>query len=384
MSALTLPGFANVHSHAFQRLMRGDVQRRDASRADSFWTWREQMYHHALTLDLAGIEAAARLCYREALEGGYTALGEFHYLHHDRDGGAWPDPVASARVHCRVARELGLRLTLLWTVYARGGIDQPLGPLQRRFATPSIDDVWRALDALGDEVGDTIALGLALHSVRAVPRSWMRPLVEEARRRGLVVHAHAAEQPAEVDACRAAFGLSPVALLAAEGVAGRDVTLVHATWIDDDDIAELARAGTRVALCPTTEGDLGDGFARADALHHAGVPMCIGSDSHVVLDPLVELRAVEYLARRQAGQRCVIVDAHGAVAPALLSIGSDNGYAALGLSNVGDRITLRDDRVFEGTRDRLAVALTSGHRGLVDTVEVAGHVVVSGGRHVGA
>ncbi|MFO0748077.1 MAG: amidohydrolase family protein [Myxococcota bacterium] len=119
---LALPGFANVHSHAFQRLLRGDVQRRDPGRADSFWTWREQMYRRALTLDLESLRAAARLCYVECLEGGYTAVGEFHYLHHAPDGRPWPDPLAAARVHLAAARDAGIRLALLWTVYARGGI----------------------------------------------------------------------------------------------------------------------------------------------------------------------------------------------------------------------------------------------------------------------
>ncbi|MCC6624707.1 MAG: formimidoylglutamate deiminase [Deltaproteobacteria bacterium] len=379
--SVVLPGFANVHSHAFQRLMRGAAQRRDPARADTFWSWRSRMYELAGAMDLAGLEAAARLTYRECLEAGYTAVGEFHYLHHDRDGRPWPDPVAAARAHIRAAREVGIRVALLHTVYACGGIGEPLTPAQRRFATAALGDVTRALDLLAaEDDGRRVRIGLAIHSIRAVPREWLGPLAAEARARRMPIHAHVAEQPAEVAACRAAYGLSPVALLAAEGVVGPDVTFVHATWLDDDDIQILARSGTRVALCPTTEADLGDGIARVAELYRAGVPLCVGSDSHAVIDALREVAMCEQLARLRSGERCVIADGTGAVAPALVAIGHDHGYAALGLPADGDRVTLAGERFFAAVDDPAAAALTGGHAGLVDRVEVDGVVVVSGGR----
>ncbi|MCA9515809.1 MAG: formimidoylglutamate deiminase, partial [Myxococcales bacterium] len=352
---------------------------------DSFWTWREAMYSLALTLGLDDLRAAARLCYAECLEAGYTAVGEFHYLHHDRDGAPWaPDPLAAARAHLAAARDVGIRVTLLHTVYARGGVETPLLPRQRRFATHALDDVARALDGLAadDHVdGVRARVGLAIHSVRAVPRAWLGPLAELARARALPLHAHVSEQPREVADCRAAHGLSPVALLAAEGVLGPDLTAVHATWLDPEDVALLAEHGVTVALCPTTEGDLGDGVPDTPALHAAGVPLCVGSDSHAVIDPFAELRLLEYQARARTGRRCVVTDATGAVAPALARIGHDHGYRALGLPGDGDRVHLRaGDRALEATRDPLAAALVGGHRGLVDRVEVAGELVVSGGR----
>ncbi len=385
-AALALPGFANVHSHAFQRLLRGGVQRRDPARDDTFWTWRERMYALAGSLDLAGIEAAARLTFVEGLEAGYTAVGEFHYLHHGPDGAPWPgDPVAAARAVIRAARQAGVRLTLLWTVYARGGFDAPLSGAQARFASRAVDDVWRALDVLATEAdGRRVRLGLALHSVRAVPEAWLGPLAAGARARGLPLHAHVSEQPAEVAACRAATGLSPVGLLAREGVLGPDFTAVHATWLDDEDVARLAASGSLVGLCPTTEGDLGDGVPRTADLHAAGVRLAIGSDSHAVIDPFSELRLAELQARAATLTRCVLVDAQGRVAPVLQRIGHDHGYSSLGLPSDGDRVTLRADaRALQGCPDPLAAALTAGHPGLVDVVEVDGQRVVEGGRHLG-
>lgn len=385
MSTLALPGFANVHSHAFQRLMRGEVQRRDPARADTFWTWRERMYAHANTLDLDALEAAARLVYIECLEGGFTAVGEFHYLHHAPDGRPYEDPVAAAKVHLRAARAAGIRMTLIWCVYARGGFDREPSAGQRRFLTRHLGEVERALDALAPEVdGALTRLGLAIHSVRAVPREWLGPLAELAARRALPLHVHASEQRAEVEDCIDHTGLSPIALLAAHGVLGPTTTVVHGTWLDDEDVALLARHRALVALCPTTEGDLGDGIARVAELHAAGVRLCIGSDSHAVIDPFAELRLVEYLARVTTRRRCVLTDETGAVAPALAAVGSAHGYTSLGLSSDGDRVELdASDRVFEASADPIATAFVGGHRGLVARTIVDGQVVVEGGRWIG-
>lgn len=385
MSTLVLPGFANVHSHAFQRLLRGEVQHRDPDREDTFWTWREAMYSLANRMDLDAIEAAARLTYVEGLEGGYTAVGEFHYLHHAPDGSPWPDPTAAAQAHLRAARQAGIRLTLLHTVYVRGGFGKAATDGQRRFLTKTLDEVDAQLDRLAPLVdGARTRLGLAIHSVRAVPEAWLAPLAQRARDLGLPLHLHAAEQTGEVDQCRAATGLTPVALLAQNGVLSPRTTIVHGTWLDDADVALLAESGTTVALCPTTESDLGDGIPRVADLFAAGVPLAIGTDSHAVLDPFVELRQVESLARLATRKRCILADATGAVAPVLQQIGTTNGYRCLDLDASGDTVTLdTTDRVFEGTRDHRAVALTSGHRGLVSQVTVRGERVVDGGRWLG-
>lgn len=385
MSTLVLPGFANVHSHAFQRLLRGEVQHRDPTREDTFWTWREAMYSLANRVDLDAIEAAARLTYVEGLEGGYTAVGEFHYLHHAPDGSPWADPTSAARAHLRAARQAGIRLTLIHTVYVRGGFGKTASDGQRRFLSKTLDEVDAQLERLASLVdGTRTRLGLAIHSVRAVPEDWLGPLGERARALGLPLHVHAAEQTGEVDQCRAATGLTPVGLLARHGVLSPRTTLVHGTWLDDDDVALIAESGATVALCPTTEADLGDGIPRVADLFARGVPLAIGTDSHVVLDPFVELRQVESLARLATRKRCVLADDTGAIAPVLQRIGTAHGYRCLDLDATGDSVTLdTSDRVFEGTRDHHAVALTSGHRGLVTKVTVAGEAVVDGGRWLG-
>ncbi len=384
-----LPGLANAHSHAFQRWLRGHVQHRDPEREDSFWSWRERMYALAAGLDLQGLEAASRATYVECLEAGYTAVGEFHYLHHGAGGGPWrkapDDSLAASRAVLRAAGQAGIRLALLWTVYARGGFGRPLSERQARFGTSDPDHVRRALDGLTELVdGERTTLGLALHSVRAVPEAWLGPLAEEARTRGLPLHVHVSEQPAEVHDCLRATGLTPVGLLSREGVLGRGTTLVHATWLDEDDLGLVSRSGARICLCPTTEGDLGDGVPRTAELHERGVHLCIGSDSHATIDPFAELRALEHQARNATGRRCVLTDDAGHVAPALLDIASTAGYRALALPSTGDRVYLdQDARLLEGSGEHwLAAALTAGHPGLVRRVEVGGEVVVEGGRHM--
>ncbi len=383
-SYLSLEGFANSHSHAFQRLLRGQVQQRDPNRADSFWTWRDRMYQHANALDLDALERAARLTYVECLESGYTAIGEFHYLHRDIDGSPYADPIATSLAHLRAARDTGIRLTLLFCVYVRGGFDRPLSPAQRRFETRSLDEVKRAIDLLSPHFdGRRTRLGLAIHSVRAVPREWLGPLAELARARDLPLHIHASEQKREVEECLAREGLTPVRLLAAEDILSPTTTVVHATWLDDADLDALERSRTLVALCPTTEGDLGDGIPRLQDLHRRGIRLCIGSDSHAVIDPFAELRAAEHLARLATLERCVLTDATGAVAPTLQAMGSANGYSSLRLDARGDRVHLDlGARLFECTGDHIATALTSGHPGIISRVEVDHELVVDHGRHL--
>lgn len=386
MSTLVLPGFANCHSHAFQRAMRGGPQRRPPGQPEAdatFWSWRDRMYDHANSLDLAGLEDIALLTYIECLEGGYTSVGEFHYLHHDRDGTAYADPVATARVHVRAAQKAGIRLALAWCVYHQAHFDRPLLKTQRRFRVDSVAETFDSIDQLSALSTPSTRIDLALHSVRAVPRMWMGPLAEQARARGLKIHVHVSEQHKEVLDCRAHTGLSPIALLAAEGVLGPDVLLVHATWLDNDDIDLIARSGATVVLCPTTEGDLGDGIPPISALVARGVPMAIGSDSHAVIDPFAELRHAEYLARVAALRRVVFADVHGEASPALIELGSTAGQKALGFE-LGDKVVLdNDNRVFSRCEDPLATALLGGHRGLVRNVEVAGHTVVEDGRWCG-
>jgi formiminoglutamate deiminase len=342
------------------------------------------MYELAGRLTAPDLERVARNAYAECLEAGYTAIGEFHYLHR-LSGAADPEDVLeSSRVLLRAAAQTGIRITLLWTVYHQGGFNRPLEGRQRPFRAEDLDDVSRALDALSGEVdGERATLGLAIHSVRAVPRDWFGPLAQLAEARDLVLHAHVSEQPAENEACLQATGLTPLALLEREGALSPRFTGVHATWLTPEDLSILSRTGSNVCICPTTEGDLGDGFAPTKALVAAGVPLSIGSDSHAVIDPFAELRTLEYQARAQAGARCVLTDDQGAVGPRLLQIGSEHGYRALGLGQSGDRVLIdQEARAMSDLGEPLGAIMTAGHPGVVERVEVAGEVLVEGGKHV--
>jgi formimidoylglutamate deiminase len=299
---LSLPGFVNAHSHAFQRALRGKTEGGD------FWAWRESM------LDLAGgltpehVRESYVATYREMRSAGYTAVGEFHY-------------VGPAEAHAAVeaAREAGIELVLLLSAYGRGGID--------RFRQASVAEY---LDQVEELAGAGARVGLAPHSVRACPREWLAEIGAYAEGKGLVLHVHADEQPREIEECLAEHGLRPIELLAETGCLGPRTTIVHGTHADDRELDLLAEAGARVCLCPTTEANLGDGFPPLEGLLARGIPLCIGSDSNVRIDPLEELREIEGTARRQQLRRNVVA------VDVLLEIGSAVGAAALGLDQWQD------------------------------------------------
>ena len=296
------PGFVNAHSHAFQRGLRGLVEHGDPDhREDDFWTWREQMYALAQSLDPASIREASERCYREMLHAGYSSVAEFHYVHHRPDGAPYEDPNALAKAVAQAAEEAGIRLLLLPVAYARGGIP--------RFRDARVEEFLDRVDALrGWAKGrDLVEVGVAAHSVRAVPREWLEGIGEYARRSDLPLHVHADEQPREIEECREEHGMSPVELLAETGFLGRRTTVVHATHADERELGLLAERGSSVCACPTTEGNLGDGFLPAQSIMRLGIGLKIGSDSHVRIDPFEELRDIETCARRLAGRRNVLV-----------------------------------------------------------------------------
>jgi formimidoylglutamate deiminase len=293
--SLTLPGFVNAHSHAFQRALRGKVEGGD------FWGWRESMLDVARGLAPGQVREDYAATYREMRAAGYTAVGEFHYV-----------GFAEAQAAAEAAREAGIELVLLLAAYGRGGLE--------RFRQGSAAEYLRQVEALG-EAGARV--GLAPHSVRACPREWLEEIGAYAARDGLVLHAHAGEQPREIEECLAEYGLRPIELLAATGCLGPRTTVVHATHADERELDLLAEHGAGVCLCPTTEANLGDGFPPLEGLLARGIPLCIGSDSNVRIDPLEELRELEGTARRLTLRRNVISVA------ALLAIGTRG--AALGL-----------------------------------------------------
>jgi formimidoylglutamate deiminase len=296
------PGFVNAHSHAFQRGLRGRVERRDPDHLeDDFWSWRERMYALAESLDPTSIREASERCFREMLSAGYTSVAEFHYVHHRPDGRPYGQPNALAEAIAEAAQQAGIRLLLLPVAYARGGIP--------RFRDAGVDDFLERVDALrGWAKGrDLVQVGVAAHSVRAVPRAWLERIGEYARRNDVLLHVHADEQPREIEECRDEHGMRPVELLAETGFLGRRTTVVHATHADERELGLLAERGSSVCACPTTEGNLGDGFLPAQSILRLGIGLQIGSDSHVRIDPFEELREIETGARRLSGRRNVLV-----------------------------------------------------------------------------
>jgi formimidoylglutamate deiminase len=296
---LALPGFVNAHSHAFQRAMRGKVEGGD------FWAWREAMLDLARGLTPGQVRTDYAAVYGEMRAAGYTAVGEFHYV-----------GFAEAEAAVEAAHEAGVELTLLYAAYARGGLER----FRQDSAGAYLEQV-EALAAAGAHVG------LAPHSVRACPRDWLEKIGRHAENEGFVLHVHADEQPREIEECLAEHGLRPIELLAETGCLGPRTTVVHATHADECELNLLAEAGARVCLCPTTEANLGDGFPPLEGLLDRGIPICIGSDSNVRIDPLEELRELEGIARRQTLRRNVIPVAE------LLVAGASAGAAALGIQD---------------------------------------------------
>ncbi|HEY8470101.1 MAG TPA: formimidoylglutamate deiminase [Longimicrobiales bacterium] len=331
-----VPGFVNAHSHAFQRLIRGRTQWRPAAEPEAdFWSWREAMYAAALSLSPDDVYHASRFCFLEMLRAGFTSVGEFHYLHRDPAGQAYADPNELAARVIAAAQDVGIRIALLNTCYAAGGIGRPLEPAQRRFATPDLDTFLADTAELADRYAGNplITVGVAPHSVRAVPRAWLAPLRRWAAERDAAFHIHVAEQPAEVEACRAAYGLRPVELLAEEGVVDEGLTAIHATHLAPDEVALLGDARATVCACPTTERDLGDGFLPGAELLAAGARVALGSDSHTIIDPFEEMRLVEYHERLRRLRRVVLAvpgtDGRLEVAPLLLELATESGARAL-------------------------------------------------------
>ena len=332
---LLVPGLVNAHSHAFQRALRGRVERVDPEHPfDDFWTWREEMFAAATALDPSSVRRTSEACFREARGAGYTTVGEFHYIHHQPDGTPYDDPNELAHAVCDAARAAGIRLVLLQTAYARAGRGLPPSPGQRRFCDASVEAYLARVDALRETVaGDPlVTVGYAPHSVRALPRDWLEAIGRHAAESGLPVHVHADEQPREIAESLDEHGLRPIALLDACGLLGPRTTIIHATHADDDELDLMAARGAGVCACPSTEANLGDGFLPAARLWERGVPVAFGADSNTRLDPFEEARETEGLARRQAGRRNVLVrPGEDGPARSLWECLTVNGARALGL-----------------------------------------------------
>jgi len=391
LRGLTLPGFANAHSHAFHRALRSTTQ---AGRG-TFWTWRERMYDVAARLDPDSYHRLARATFAEMALAGISCVGEFHYLHHQPGGHPYADPNAMGRALVQAAADAGLRITLLDTCYLSGGLAEegllPLAGTQLRFGDGDAVRWAARATELGCDPHGMIAphaqAGAAIHSVRAVPRGQMHPVVAWAHRFGAPLHVHMSEQRAENEVCQVVYGMSPTRLLYEEDVLGPRTTVVHATHVDDGDLELLSGGQTFACLCPTTERDLGDGLAPARALAAAGCPLTLGSDSHAVVDILEEARGVEYaerLARQARGHF---------TAEALLRAASTDGHTSLGWPDAGeiapgaraDLVSVSLDSVrTAGAADGVALeaAVFAATAADVTDVVISGRDVVRDGVHL--
>ena len=384
LPGVVLPGFANTHSHAFHRALRG----RTHNDGGTFWTWRDLMYDVAARLTPENYLALARATFAEMALSGVTSVGEFHYVHHRPDGQPYDDPNAMGRAVIRAAREAGIRITLLDACYLAGGFGPdglvPLTAAQARFGDGTAS-AWAQRVALFDddaaELGPGVLIGAAIHSVRAVSRDELPVVV--AFSSGRPLHVHLSEQPAENEGCGSLYGCTPTALLDGAGALTTTTTAVHATHLSDDDIARLGAGQTFISFCPTTERDLADGIGPARRLADAGARLVLGSDQHAVIDLIEEARALEMDERLASLQR-------GRFTPAeLFTALADTGQASIGWADAGrievgargDLVSIRLDTPRTAGCDPAQVLLAANASD-VDTVIVDGRVIVSSGRHV--
>ncbi len=379
LRGVAIPGFANAHSHAFHRALRG----RTHGDGGSFWTWRERMYSLAAALEPDSYFTLARATFAEMALAGVTAVGEFHYLHHQPTGRPYDDPNAMGAALSAAAAEAGIRLTLLDVCYLAGGLEPtgylPIGPGQRRFSDGSAEKWADRVHSI--PTGPQVRVGAAIHSVRATQPQAMRTVVEASAGRPL--HFHLSEQPAENVAALAYFGRTPTQLLAESGALGPLSTAVHATHLTKHDVQLLGATATFCCFCPTTERDLADGIGPALALRQAGAPVNVGSDQHAVIDLIEEARAVEMHER-------LISNSRGQHSPDhLLQMLTSNGQSSLGWSDAGriavgaraDLVAVRLDSIRTAgvLPDQVLLSAATAD---VDTVIVDDRIVVRDGQHV--
>lgn len=387
---VALPGIANLHSHAFQRGMAGMAERRGPD-GDSFWTWRELMYRFANHIGPDELEAIAALAFVEMLEAGFVAVGEFHYVHHDRGGTPFADPAEMGARLAAAAAETGIGLTLLPVLYMASGFGGAAPrPEQRRFVH-DIDGYARLIEASRRAVGGDAWVGVAPHSLRAVTPEGLAAAVEIAG--DAPIHIHIAEQTGEVDDCLRHTGRRPVEWLLANAPVDARWCLVHATHVTLAELDAIARSGAVTGLCPITEANLGDGIFPAAELLAAGGHFGVGSDSNILIDLAEELRSLEYsqrLARRE--RNLLSSSACPSTGRTLFEAAGRGGAQALGLGAHGlvpgaraDFVTL--DRAHPTLAGRAADALLDAFvfadsRGMIQGVWRGGRQWVRAGRHI--
>ena len=390
VAACVMPGLCNAHSHAFQRALAGHTEQRSPAGHDSFWTWRERMYELAGRVGATDLTAIARQAYCEMLASGYTSVAEFHYLHRDPRHPDKQDSMLQAIV--QAASDSGIRLTYVPVLYERAGFDDPEPAAHQRNFAMTVDEFLAHHARAADLGGESVTIGIGAHSLRAVGRESLTEIARVAADNGEPMHLHIAEQQREVDQCMAAYGRRPVRWLMENFDVGQNWCLVHATHMDFDETAALAGSGAVVALCPSTEANLGDGlFPLHDFLMEGG-RIAIGSDSHISINPFEELRWLEYGQRLATRSRNVtsLRDSHvgrelfsrvlegGALASGQTAIGLESGAPA-------DLVALSDDDpMFAGHNDdsRLDALVFSGYPLPIERVMVNGEWRVVDAMHV--
>lgn len=398
-----LPAFANAHSHAFQRLFRARAEGRKIG-GDTFWTWREQMYRAAAFVDPDQMYAIARAVFLEMAQTGIALVGEFHYVHRDREGRAYDNPNALAESLVAAARSVGIRITLLRSAYFRAGYGLDPHPGQSRFYEQPAEYLEN-LASLAGKYGaeEFVRIGAAPHSIRAVSLSNFHPIVAWSRsgqrdQCARPLHLHISEQPAENEACLREYGATPVTLLAGEGLLDAQTTLVHAIHVTEGEMAQIARGGSTICSCPTTERNLGDGIFPADTAMRLGVPVAFGSDSQAQIDPFEDARQLEYHLRLRDRERGILDGAsrdgwrsHDAIGTSLLRAMTANGYRALGVhggrlapGEPADFLTLHTDEIalLGADADSLAAQVVfAASKSAVDAVYLQGRRILHEGRH---
>lgn len=388
-----VPGFVNSHSHSFQRLIRGKAESRVTSGKD-FWSWRGTMYHAALQLEPDEVYDVARMAFLEMLAAGTTTVGEFHYLHRGQDARPYSDPNLLGRKIIAAAESVGIRIVLLRSAYLRAGFELPPDPGQSRFYETSKEFLANTEELLDSVLSATglVSVGVAPHSIRAVPLEELQQIAGWARVKGLPVHMHVAEQIAENEACVREYGFTPVELLSRNGLLGTDFTAVHAIHLRPDEIAYFAASGATVCSCPTTERNLGDGIVAAADMMRSRVRITLGSDSQAQIDPLEDARELDYHLRLRDQQRAILDQIEGRpIAERLMECATVNGARALSVAAGefavgrfadGFTVDLNDLSIAgNSAEDLLPIVVFGMNRTALRDVMVGGRMVLQDGSH---
>ncbi len=396
--AALIPGQINIHSHAFQRSMRGRTEYRgDGASGDDFWSWRREMYAWAHRLSPEQMGVVGRMAFMEMARAGITHVGEFHYLHHREDGQLYDRPLEMAYQLVEAARDVGIRMTMMPVAYETGDINRPPMESQRRFIAPDLESYLGWAQELEEAfAGESlVATGVAPHSIRAVSRPWLEAIASEARARGWPLHIHACEQRKEVERSKEEYGMAPIEAFEEWGVLDKGWTLIHGTHLEERELEILEEVKPTIGACPTTERNLGDGFLEARKLVSRGVPIALGSDSHTVIDPFEEMRLVEYHERLRVEERNVLAahspEGEDETASVLWPMGTTNGARSLKAEEAGLEVGAKADFVAldlrhpslvgTGTQTLLSDVVLSMSAGAVQEVVVDGKSVVAEGRH---